>query len=85
MRREVRLAANVDGIEPAEVPVEAEAAHAEVEARGGLQRLNRRGRITRVQREQGPQRRQIHVLHRRILGKVLREVVGKSPRSSHIA
>ena len=49
MRREVRQAANVDGIEPAEASDEADAAQGEIVARGGLQRLNRRCRIMCVQ------------------------------------
>ena len=40
---------NMDGIERAEAPVEADAAHGKIEARGDLQGLNRRGGITSVQ------------------------------------
>ena len=57
LRRQIRQAANVDRIELAEVPIEADAARGEVEAGGRLQRLNRRCRITCVQCEQSPQRR----------------------------
>jgi hypothetical protein len=37
MRREVRLAANVDGVQPAEASDEADAPKGEIVARGGLQ------------------------------------------------
>ena len=46
--RPVSLAANVEGIESAEVPAEANAAFRQIKARGGLQRLKRRRRIMRV-------------------------------------
>src|SRR4029453_15457899 len=52
--REVRDAANVDGVKAAEASDEADAAQGEVVARGGLQRLNRRRRILTVQCGQGP-------------------------------
>ena len=84
LRRQIRQAANVDRIELAEVPIEADAARGEVEAGGRLQRLNRRCRITCVQCVQGPQRRQIHELHRRVLRKVAGETVGQRARSRHI-
>jgi len=49
MCRKVGLAPNIDGIKRAEAPVEADAAHSKIEARGDLQGLNRRGGITSVQ------------------------------------
>src|SRR5439155_447577 len=49
MRRKVRLATNVDLIECAEEPVEADAGQGEVEARRSLERLNRRRAIMNVQ------------------------------------
>ena len=53
--REVRQAANVDGIQAAEASDEADAAQGEVVARGGLQRLNRRCRHHECSMRTGPE------------------------------
>ena len=46
---EVRHSANVDRVQAAEASDEADSAKGEIVALGGLQRLNRRCRIMRVQ------------------------------------
>ena len=54
-RREVRQSANVDGIQAAEASDEADAPKREIVARGGLQRLNRRCRISECSMRTGPE------------------------------
>ena len=52
---EVRQSANVDGIQAAETSDEADAPKREIVARGGLQRLNRRCRISGRSMRTGPE------------------------------
>ena len=77
---EVGQSANVDGVQTAEASDVTDAAQGEVVARGGLQRLNRRCRIVRVQRRQGPKRRQIHGLNKRAFRELAREILGEASR-----
>ena len=47
--REVRQSADVDGVQAAEAADKADGSRGEVVARGGLQRLHRRRRISSIQ------------------------------------
>jgi hypothetical protein len=82
---EVRHSANVDGVQAAEASDEADATDSEIVARGDLQRLDGRCGIVSAQREQGPKRRQIHELHRRILLELAGEIFGEGSRLRQIA